>query len=186
MQIGPLKISLVGGPGVSGAAVASPDDQEEKTGGLLALPGGSQVGSLLRLPRRLRSRLQSLLNDQQDGPADQEFGGLTFDPDSPFYLSLSEDLQEQSRANSHVWEYLSELPMDEIGMPEYHSRLTKTLASQEYRNIIYPVSEGIFIHLFPDRRDSRDFYYSIEPSMGPTVPGLMDQVDRRLINFVAN
>ncbi|PKB58277.1 MAG: hypothetical protein BZY83_08030 [SAR202 cluster bacterium Casp-Chloro-G2] len=115
---------------------------------------------------------------------DQGLGGQPLDLDSDLYLSLTEDLQEQSRTHPHVWEYLTELPMDEIGMPQYHSRLTKGMGGQEYRNIIYPVSEGIFIHLYPDPRDSRDFYIAIEPSMGPNVPGLMDQVDRKLISYI--
>jgi len=183
MQIGPLKISLIGDPGASGGAVATLERPQGENGGLVIVPDDGRPGSLLRLPQRLRARLNSLL-PSHDGLLGKEMNGLTLDTDSPFYLSLPEELQEQSRAHSHVWEYLSDLPMDKIGMPEYHSRLTNGMASQEYRNIIYPVSEGIFIHLFPDPRDSRDFYFSIEPSMGPNVPGLMEQVDRRLIYFV--
>ena len=83
------------------------------------------------------------------------------DLSSELYLSLSENLKEQSLAHRHVWDYLSELPMDEIGMPQYNPILTQEMSTQEYRNIIYPVSEGIFIHIYPDRKDSRHFYYAI-------------------------
>ncbi len=177
MQIGPVKISLMERPEPAGTAVATPEDGPENAGGSLHVPGQSRGGSFLHFPRRFQSR-------EQHGLVDLGLGGHPLDLGSELYLSLSEDLQEQSRAHPHIWEYLSELPMDEIGIPHYNSRLTKEMVDPENRNIIYPVSEGIFIHIYPDQRDSRDFYIAIEPSIGPTVPVLIDQVDRRLINFI--
>ncbi|MDA1270994.1 MAG: type II/IV secretion system ATPase subunit [Chloroflexi bacterium] len=174
------------GSGMAGAAVAPSEEPPERDPAenddvLVAVPGNQQAGSFLRLPWRF---WPPSLSGQKHAAVDQGLGGQPLDLDSDLYLSLTEDLQEQSRTHPHVWEYLTELPMDEIGMPQYHSRLTKGMGGQEYRNIIYPVSEGIFIHLYPDPRDSRDFYIAIEPSMGPNVPGLMDQVDRKLISYI--
>ncbi|MDA0263839.1 MAG: type II/IV secretion system ATPase subunit [Chloroflexi bacterium] len=171
---------------MAGAAVAPSEEPPERDPAenddvLVAVPGNQQAGSFLRLPWRF---WPPSLSGQKHAAVDQGLGGQPLDLDSDLYLSLTEDLQEQSRTHPHVWEYLTELPMDEIGMPQYHSRLTKGMGGQEYRNIIYPVSEGIFIHLYPDPRDSRDFYIAIEPSMGPNVPGLMDQVDRKLISYI--
>lgn len=186
MQLGPLNISMNSGSGMAGAAVAPSEEPPERDPAenddvLVAVPGNQQAGSFLRLPWRF---WPPSLSGQKHAAVDQGLGGQPLDLDSDLYLSLTEDLQEQSRTHPHVWEYLTELPMDEIGMPQYHSRLTKGMGGQEYRNIIYPVSEGIFIHLYPDPRDSRDFYIAIEPSMGPNVPGLMDQVDRKLISYI--
>jgi len=186
VQLGPLNISMNSGSGMAGAAVAPSEEPPERDPAenddvLVAVPGNQQAGSFLRLPWRF---WPPSLSGQKHAAVDQGLGGQPLDLDSDLYLSLTEDLQEQSRTHPHVWEYLTELPMDEIGMPQYHSRLTKGMGGQEYRNIIYPVSEGIFIHLYPDPRDSRDFYIAIEPSMGPNVPGLMDQVDRKLISYI--
>ena len=180
MQIGPLRITLTERPGPAGAAVATPEDPAKNTGSLLHVPMKGRGRLLLHMPWRFRSRTQ----DDSNGLVDQGLGGCPLDLDSPLYLSMSEDLQEQSQSHPHMWEYLSELPIHEIGMPQYSSRLAKEMSGPEYRNIIYPVSEGIFIHIYPDQRDSRDLYFAIEPSMGPNVPALMDQVDRRLINFI--
>ena len=177
MQIGPVKISRSDTPQQGATAVATPEGLAENGGGLLHVPTPSKGGSFLHLPRRFRSH-------QDNAPVDSILDGHTLDLNSPLYLSLSEDLQEQSRAHPHVWEYLTELPIDEIGMPRFNSRLTKGMGNPDDRNIIYPVSEGIFIHLYPDLKDSRDFYCAIEPSMGPNVTALIDQVDRRLINFI--
>ena len=183
MRIGRLKISIVDDPGVSGVAVATQEDTAESNGGLPAEPSGGQEGSFLGI-RQLRSRLQALLSKQSAGTVNEGLGRLMLDPESPLYLSLTDDLQAQSLAHPHMWNYLSELPMDEIGIPQYHSQLSTSMATQEYRNIIYPVSEGIFIHLYPDLRDSRDFYFTIEPSLSPNIPELMKQVDQLLTKFV--
>ncbi len=73
--------------------------------------------------------------------------------------------------------------MDDIGVPEYADVLTNSMKALQYRNLIYPVSRGIYVHLYPDMKDSRDYYIVIEPSIGP-IAGLMEQVDRRLIDYV--
>ena len=103
--------------------------------------------------------------------------------DSPLFHSLSSELQELSRSHQHVWEYLGSLPVDQIGIPDYYPHLSKTLRTLEYRNLIYPVNKNTFIHLYPDTGDSRDIYVCIEPAL-VHLSGLMDQVDRRLIDFV--
>jgi len=75
------------------------------------------------------------------------------------------------------------LPVNQIGIPDYYPHLNKTLRKLEYRNLIYPVNKNTFIHLYPDTGDSRDTYVCIEPALA-NLSGLMDQVDRRLIDFV--
>ena len=87
-------------------------------------------------------------------------------------------------AHEHLWGYLRDLPIEEIGVPNYYPRLDPTLGGLEYRNLIYPVGQGVFIHVYPDMEDSRDFYLAIEPSLAPSVPELMAKVDQQLINFV--
>ena len=103
---------------------------------------------------------------------------------SKLFKLLPEELQEESTAHLHLGEYLYGLPVEEIGIPAYYAAPTKDLRMLEYRNLIYPVGEGIYIHLYPDMRDSRDYYLPIEPSMSTSVADLMEEVDRRLINYV--
>ena len=54
----------------------------------------------------------------------------------------------------------------------------------KHRNLIYPVGRGAFVHLYADLTDTRDNYMAVEPSLNPALPQLMEQVDKRLINFV--
>ncbi len=106
------------------------------------------------------------------------------DFDSPLFHHLPPQLQEQSMAQDHLWEYLRALPVGEIGIPDYFPRLSRNMRDIKYRNLIYPVGKGVFTHLYPDLADSRDFYMSIEPSLDPALSGLMEEVDKRLINYV--
>ena len=111
-------------------------------------------------------------------------GGGRLDYDTPLFRQIPAQLQEQSRAQDHLWEYLHTLPIEEIGVPDYYPRLSRANGDVQYRNLIYPVGKGTFVHLRPDTSDSRDYYMAIEPSLNPTVTSLMEQVDMRLMNFV--
>ena len=107
------------------------------------------------------------------------------DNNSSLTGGLPPQLQEQSKAHDHLREYVSSLPISEIGIPDYHPRLTRTMQDIKHRNLIYPVGKGTFIHLKPDLTDSRDFYEPIEPSTtNPNLNSLMDQVDKRLTDYV--
>ena len=103
---------------------------------------------------------------------------------SPLFLALADELQEESRAWTHLGKYLSSLPVEEIGVPDYTPELTVDMTDLRYRNMIYPVDEGIFIHVYPDMTDSRDYYVVIEPGSTPSIDQLMQQVDRRLLDYV--
>lgn len=104
--------------------------------------------------------------------------------DSPLFRQLPPQLQEQSSAHDHLWEYLHTLKTEEIGIPEYYPRLSRSMRDLKYRNLVYPVGGGVFIHLYPDATDTRDHYAVVEPSLNPSLPKLMEQVDRQLINYV--
>ena len=71
-----------------------------------------------------------------------------------------------------------------MGIPEYYPRLSPTLRDLEHRNLIYPVGKGVYIHVYPDAKDTRDFYIAIEPSISPTLPLKMEEIDRHMINYV--
>ena len=106
------------------------------------------------------------------------------DFNTPLFRELPAQLQEQSQSHDHLWEYLQSLPIEEIGVPDYHQRLSRDTANVQPRNLIYPVGKGTFVHLYPDLTDSRDFYIAVEPSLNPAISRLMEQVDRHLINYV--
>ena len=102
----------------------------------------------------------------------------------PMFKMLPEQLQKQSQEKSHLWEYLHSLPMDKSGVPEYCETLGRKHVGLKAPNLIYPVGGGLFIHIYSDPEDSRDYYIAVEPGMYEDLKSLASEVDRRLVRLV--
>ncbi len=105
---------------------------------------------------------------------------------SPLFQSLTEDLQEQAFLNPHLWTYLDSLDPETIGIPEFVPRLSKNLRGGSSNNFLYPVANRVFIHLYSSDGEARDHYIAIEPASSVIKSGLMDEVDKRLIDYVGD
>ena len=103
---------------------------------------------------------------------------------SPLFQSLPPDMQEQAFLNIHLWSYLEQLNIDGIATPEFVPRLSKSFKGNASNNLIYPVANKVFIHLYTADGEARDVYAPIEPSVGLMKAGLMEEVDKRLIDYV--
>jgi flagellar protein FlaI len=100
------------------------------------------------------------------------------------YRGISKALQRLCQENAHLMEYLHQIPVEEIGIPEYYPELSRKLSTLEKRNLIYPVGEGVFTHICPDiKQGDRDFYISVEPCTTLDLDELSKEVERRLIDF---
>ena len=102
----------------------------------------------------------------------------------PLFRVLPKKLKEECQEKAHLWDYLHLLPIEKMGVPEYYESLNRGMGDMENRNLIYPVGGGIFIHVFADPTDARDFYISIEPGMTENITAYVDQVEVRLVDFV--
>ena len=122
---------------------------------------------------------------------------LPFEPESghshrgdaskcPMFRMLPKELQAQSKEKGHLWEYLHQLPMEKVGVPEYYETLNRGMGDLKGPNLIYPLDNGNFVHIFPDPKDARDYYISVEPGMSQDVSHLMDAVETRLVDFVGD
>ena len=109
-------------------------------------------------------------------------------PDDPFdcpaFRMLPAMLQEQSREKPHLWEYLHDLRIDEIGVPEFTPTLGRAHKGMKDPNVVYPSGKGVYIHIHPDPENSRDRYNTIEPTGIPGLAQLMPLVDARLVHVV--
>ena len=109
-------------------------------------------------------------------------------PDDPFdcpaFRMLPAMLQEQSREKPHLWEYLHDLRIDEIGVPEFTATLGRAHKGMKDPNVVYPSGKGVYIHIHPDPENSRDRYNTIEPTGIPGLAQLMPLVDARLVHVV--
>ncbi len=80
--------------------------------------------------------------------------------------------------------YLRSVPMEDVGIPQYHKKLDRSLRGAKNPNLIYPVERNIYIHILANVEDIRDYYIPVEPSTGEDLEVLLNQVEERLADSV--
>lgn len=100
------------------------------------------------------------------------------------YRMLPANAREYVKESPHLLEYLHILPVNTVGIPLFLSELKRDLKSMENPNIIYPVNETTFIHIFPDPDDVRNWYIPIEPSFLHSVKEILPVVEAKLIDMI--
>ncbi len=103
---------------------------------------------------------------------------------SALYRMLPANAKEYVKQAPHLLEYLHMFPVNTFGIPLFFSELTRDVKRMENPNIIYPVSDMTFIHIFPDENDVRNFYIPIEPSFLHSVTDLLGHVEKKLVDFI--
>ena len=97
---------------------------------------------------------------------------------------LSEDLEKHADAMPHLMEYLHLVPIGDVGVPEFYDKPSKKLVDLEDKNLIYPISEELYVHILQDNEDARDYYIVIEPDMLEDMKKLVAAMDVRLLDYV--
>jgi flagellar protein FlaI len=100
------------------------------------------------------------------------------------YRMLPANARDYVKASPHLLEYLHILPVNTVGIPLFLSELKRDLKSMESPNIIYPVNETTFVHIFPDQNDVRNWYIPIEPSFLHSVKAILPAIEERLIDMI--
>ena len=100
------------------------------------------------------------------------------------YQMLPQVLQDVTRDNPHLLSYLQTVPIDEVGIPQYHLKLNRKLDELKQPNVIYPTRAlGNFVHIYFDPADERHTYISIEPTTDMNLDWLLRQIEIRLLHF---
>jgi len=94
-----------------------------------------------------------------------------------------EALQRLAKEKPFLRAYLEGLPLDEFGVPQYYPELSRALGSLTMRNLIYPIKQGLFVHIYPDPAGERDHYIPITPELPVDVRALMQEVDIKLLDW---
>ena len=102
----------------------------------------------------------------------------------PIVKLLDKKLQEEVANAEHLMDYIHDLDIETIGIPEYHPVLDRKAGDMKNPNIIYPIKGGLYVHVFPDPKDARNFYYAIEPGMSVASQGLMEMLEDNLVDYV--
>lgn len=100
------------------------------------------------------------------------------------YRMLPANAKEYVIKSPHLLEYLHLFPVNTFGIPLFFSELKRDLKSLESPNLIYPVNEMTYIHIFPDENDVRNYYIPIEPSFLHSVKGSLPLVEKRLVDMI--
>ncbi|MDY6892326.1 MAG: type II/IV secretion system ATPase subunit [Chloroflexota bacterium] len=104
------------------------------------------------------------------------------DESDELFLLLPEEMQTASQKYKHLWEYLCQVPLDEVAVPEYVSKLKRSDGDRKQLNLIFPVGEEIFIHMYSDSSGGRPFYIPIEPGMNQDMSVVLHEVEDRLVD----
>ncbi len=125
------------------------------------------------MPQRLPFDVPEEVNDHKGGAAAM----------CPIHNILAPELRDQAERAPHLMTYLHKVPMAEFGVPEYYPEINRKMGDIKDPNLIYPVGDNTFIHIFPDNAEARNFYIAIEPGsdhLGDT----LEQMEYRLLDFV--
>lgn len=100
------------------------------------------------------------------------------------YRMLPANAKEYAKNYPHLLEYLHIFPVDEFGIPLFFSELKRDLKGIKDPNLIYPAKPPIFIHIFFDPTDVRNFYIPIEPSFLHNISNLLPAIEFRLVDLL--
>ena len=103
---------------------------------------------------------------------------------SALFRMLPANAKEYVKQAPHLLEYLHMFPVNTFGIPLFFSELTRDVKAMDNPNLIYPVSDMTFIHIFPDENDVRSFYIPIEPSFLHSVTEIMTHVEKKMVDFI--
>ncbi len=100
------------------------------------------------------------------------------------YRMLPLNAKEYVRNYPHLLEYLHIFPVDEYGIPLFFSELKREMRTMKDPNLIYPAEPPIFIHIFFDPNDVRNYYIPIEPSFLHNVGRLLPAIEYKLVDLL--
>ncbi|MBM3155744.1 MAG: type II/IV secretion system ATPase subunit [Chloroflexi bacterium] len=99
---------------------------------------------------------------------------------------LPEPMQEACKQSKHLLNYLRMIPIDKVGAPQYCLKLTRAQSDLPQKNIIYPVSENLFIHVYSEPGGGRPYYIPIEPSLTMDLTKVLSEVESGLVDVAGS
>ncbi|HEU4758638.1 MAG TPA: type II/IV secretion system ATPase subunit, partial [Dehalococcoidia bacterium] len=102
----------------------------------------------------------------------------------PTCSAMKPVLKEQAQEHYHLFRYLHMVAAGELGLPDYYEKLERSLSNLDQPNLIYPVGNATFAHIFPDANDARHYYIPVEPIIGGDFSALLNLVEDRLVDVV--
>ncbi len=81
-------------------------------------------------------------------------------------MEMSDEFDEALKRNPHLAEYLSDFQKNHNSLPLFTAQLSSEMALEKTPNVIYPVGDPIFIHIYGEPQKDIE-YIVIEPHLLP-------------------
>ena len=95
-------------------------------------------------------------------------------------------LAEAVKANPHLARYLTSLRSKGIAQPAYYVQLSRDMRYMNNINVLYPVGDPIFIHVYERNKGERLYYQVVEPTVPKEFNELLREVDKALAALIGN
>lgn len=119
-------------------------------------------------------------------PFSRENNADTHEPGSShceLYEMLPKNIKAVCDEHIHLLEYLHMVPISQFGVPNYHNKLSRKMEDLKEPNLIYPIGEGIFVHILVDFQESRHHYILVEPTLTQDLSQLAEAVEEKCIDY---
>jgi len=111
---------------------------------------------------------------------DHDIGALR----NELYNILPPQFQEIVESRPYLLDYLQQVPLAQVGIPQYYPELSRKMGDSRKPNLIYPTKRNdIFIHILVDNKDNRNNYIPVEPTLTENLDSLMLEVEIRLLEL---
>ena len=94
------------------------------------------------------------------------------------------DFRDALSKNPHLMRYIDDLAKRGRPLPEYMEQLSRELRYRDEVNIVYPVGDPIFIHIYTREAGERPMYVIVQPASGLKLGKLFDIVEEALIMLI--
>jgi archaeal flagellar protein FlaI len=92
---------------------------------------------------------------------------------------VSKNFDEAMRKFPHLSKYVRKVAR-EMGEPQWYQKLERELKALEYPNIIYPVGDPLFVHVYRKKGEPR-MYHVIEPEMDERIRKLNEKILDKMV-----
>ena len=94
---------------------------------------------------------------------------------------ITKNYDEALRRYPHLKKYIERVTR-ETGEPEFHLKLDREMKMIEYPNIIYPVGDPLFIHVYR-KKGEHIMYHVIEPEMDDEMKRLNERILDKMVDI---
>ena len=105
---------------------------------------------------------------------------LSEDEFLPLLQGYNEDWKKRFDKNPHLKRYVSKLIEDAYSTPMLVETLSLELAKLKTPNVIYPVGDPIYIHIYTDPRSKNIVYHPVEPRLTENKEEILNHVEKEL------